>query len=111
LACDVTLLSQGLLGAAVRFLMIPGLASSSIPEETPGQTRGSKKILVAEWQIRLDARHIGLMHEPGLRHMALLLGALAGKKVATTTLGELDFAGSGDLEPLGHGLACFAAGD
>ena len=66
---------------------------------------------VAERQVRLDAGHVRIVHENGLRHVALLLRALAGKKVAAARFGALDFAGSCDLESFGHGLAGFATGD
>jgi hypothetical protein len=66
---------------------------------------------VAERQVRLDPGNIRVMDENGFGHVAFFLGALARKKVAAAGFGALDFAGSGDLESFGHGLAGFATGD
>ena len=73
--------------------------------------RGIKNGLLDEGEAGFDAGHVRLVDEGGLRHFAFQLRALAGEQVSAAALRAHEFSGGGDSEPLGHGLAGFAAGD
>ena len=66
---------------------------------------------LTERQIRLDPGFVGLMDSRGLCHQAFTLGALRGHEMPAGGVLTQDFAFGGDLEPLGDGLAGFAARD
>jgi hypothetical protein len=64
---------------------------------------------VAEWQILQDAISISRVHDGTFAETAAVLGTFALQQVAFAGVAAQDFAGAGDLEPLGHGLSCFDA--
>ncbi len=64
---------------------------------------------MTERQAGLDAVHHGIVDHDRLGHVAFLLGALTRQKVAPRGFVANNFACRGDLETLGHGLACFAS--
>ena len=64
---------------------------------------------MTERQAGLDAVHDCFVNHDRLGHVAFLFGAFARQKVAPRGFVANNFAGRGDLESLGHGLACFAS--
>jgi hypothetical protein len=52
---------------------------------------------------------VGRVHDDGLAEAAEALGVFGLSQVAAAGAGALDLAGSGDLEPLGHGFVCLNA--
>jgi hypothetical protein len=56
-----------------------------------------------------NAMGVGRVHDDGLAERAEALGVFGLGQMAASGAGALDFAGGGDLEPLGHGLIRFGA--
>ena len=64
-----------------------------------------------ERKVELHAADIAVIDYDLFAEFALGLGAFALQQVTTTCLRTNNLTGSGNFEPLGHGLLGFAAGD
>jgi hypothetical protein len=64
---------------------------------------------MAEWQILQDAVSVRGVHDGGFSETATVFGIFALQQVAFARVRAHDFAGAGDLEPLGHGFLRFDA--
>ena len=64
---------------------------------------------VAERQVLRDAVSIGRINDHRTAEPAAALGTLGLGQVAFAGVAAQNFAGAGDLEPLGHGLFRFDA--
>jgi hypothetical protein len=64
---------------------------------------------VAERQILRDTVSIGRINDHNAAETAAALGILGLGQVAVAGVAAQNFAGAGNLEPLGHGLFCFDA--
>ena len=63
-------------------------------------------VLMAEGQASDDSEGVGGVDHDGLAEAAPALGTFPCQEVAPACPGPHDFAGAGDLKPLGHGLVC-----
>ncbi len=64
---------------------------------------------LTEGQIRFDARLVGFIEDLHFAKLTFALCPLQTKKVPAGRTRAQDLAAGGDFEPLGDGLACFAA--
>ena len=64
---------------------------------------------MAEWKVLSDAVGIRGIHDGRLAQPAAALRTLALKQVPAASLHPHNFAGAGDLEPLGNGFFRFDA--
>jgi hypothetical protein len=106
----------GLFGQAVCFLSIRDLTRPGRPEKLPARSLDrywllEDRLSETERKVELHTADIAVIDYDLFAEFALTLGAFALQQVTTTCLRTNNLTGSGNFEPLGHGLLGFAAGD
>gem|GEM_PF-2099307 len=110
--CDTT----GLFGQAVCFVSIrdltrPGRQGKLLARSLDRDWLKEDRLSETERKVELYAADIAVIDYDLFAELPLTLGALALQQVTTTCFRTNNLTGSGDFEPLGHGLLCFAACD
>ncbi len=74
------------------------------PCRTPAGRENKTSPRLGEGHVQLDPRHVRLMHDGGLRHVALEFSALRGEQVPARGVLTQNLPGPGNFEPLRDGF-------